>query len=85
MVDIRICIGTSCHLNGSRNVLVSFQHMIEENHLHDHVHLEAAFCMEKCGKTGVAISVNDKIYRVDADKSRQFFKDVVLPLISAEA
>ena len=80
MVNIRICVGTSCHLNGARNVLASFQHLIEVNKLHDKVKLEAAFCDERCDKSGVSVSVDGTPYRVEADKAHEFFRNTVIPL-----
>ena len=35
MTELRVCIGSACHLNGARNVIASFRHMIEEHDLHD--------------------------------------------------
>lgn len=80
MITVRICVGTSCHLNGGHNVISSFQHMIEENGLHDKVTLEAAFCMRECTKSGVTVTVNDEKYRVEPEKARNFFKEKILPL-----
>lgn len=80
MINIRVCVGTSCHLNGGYNVISSFQHMIEEYDLHDKVALEASFCMKECSKSGAAVTVNDEKYRVEPEKARSFFKEKVLPL-----
>ena len=33
MTELRVCIGSACHLNGARNVIASFRHMIEEHDL----------------------------------------------------
>jgi len=30
MLEIKICVGSSCHLKGSYNVINEFQHLIEE-------------------------------------------------------
>ncbi len=83
MITVKICVGTSCHLNGSCNVFSSFQHMIEEYDLHDKVALEASFCMRECAKSGAAVAVNDEKYRVEPEKARSFFKEKVLPLINS--
>ncbi|MGN0592047.1 MAG: (2Fe-2S) ferredoxin domain-containing protein, partial [Ruminococcus sp.] len=35
MVELNVCIGSSCHLKGSYNIIHTFQHLIEEKGLHD--------------------------------------------------
>lgn len=39
MVEVKVCIGTSCHLHGSYNVMMSFKQLIEEYNLHDKINL----------------------------------------------
>ena len=80
MVDIRVCVGTSCHLNGSYNVVATFQAMIEERALHNQVHMQVAFCMGKCGQ-GICVSVNDDIYGVTPEGARSFFSETIMPLV----
>ena len=35
MIKISVCIGSSCHLKGSYNVINGFQHVIEKNNVSD--------------------------------------------------
>ena len=37
MIKISVCIGSSCHLKGSYNVINGFQHVIEKNKVSDKV------------------------------------------------
>jgi NADH:ubiquinone oxidoreductase subunit E len=78
MVEISVCIGTSCHLNGSYNVVQIFQQMIEEYSMHDKVNCKALFCMKQCGKKGVSVSVDGEGYRVEPEIARAFFIDTIL-------
>ena len=80
MVSISVCIGTSCHLNGANNVVMSFQHLIEELQLHDKVMLNAAFCMNACAKDSVCIRIGDERFSIKAEEARTFFKENILPL-----
>ena len=82
MVIVRICVGTSCHLKGSYNVVQSFQQWIEQENLHDKVDLQVAFCMQQC-QMGVCVSVNDQIYSVTPKEARSFFRETILPLTKA--
>lgn len=81
MTELRVCIGSACHLNGARNVIASFRHMIEEHDLHDKIKFEAAFCMRRCSKEGVSVSVDGEDYRVMPETAVKFFEETVMPKI----
>lgn len=78
MIEINVCIGTSCHLNGSYNVVQTFQHMIEEHSLHDLVEFKANFCMKQCLNKGVSVTVDGKSFRVNPENAGEFFKSEIL-------
>lgn len=85
MICLSVCIGTSCHLNGANNVAMSFQHLIEEYHLHEKVKVAAAFCMQTCSCNGVSVKIGEERFVVKAEEARSFFKEKVLPLVQKEA
>lgn len=78
MVEINVCIGTSCHLNGSYNVVQTFQQMIEEYSLHEDIEFKANFCMKECMNKGVSVSVDGTTYRISPESAREFFRNQVL-------
>ena len=80
MVEVSVCIGSSCHLKGSYNVIQTIQQMIEEEKVHDKVEFKASLCMRQCSGNGVAVSVNGQPYSVSADAARDFFMTTILPL-----
>ena len=47
-MKITVCIGSSCHIKGSRQVVEQLQQLISENNLKDRVELAGTFCMGKC-------------------------------------
>ena len=79
MVEVKICIGSSCHLKGSYNVIQCFQQMVETAGLHDKIEMKAQFCMKQC-QQGVSVSVADQVYSVSPETARAFFQNTVLPL-----
>ena len=81
MIKLSVCIGSSCHIKGSYNVIQVFQQLTEENCLHGKIELKAAFCMKQCQKSGVSVAVNGKSYGVEPENARKFFRETVLPLI----
>lgn len=80
MVKVTVCIGSSCHIKGSRNVVEKLQELIAERELGETVDLGGTFCMGNCQK-GVCVTVNDTLYSVTPDSVEDFFRDAVLPLV----
>ena len=72
-MKITVCIGSSCHLKGSRSVVEELQYLIAENNLKDKVELGGTFCMGKC-QEGVCVTVDDKFYSVSPETTKEFFE-----------
>ena len=72
MLKITVCIGSSCHIKGSRQVVEQLQYLISENGLSEKVELGGTFCMGKC-QQGVCVSVNDSFHSVTPDSVGEFF------------
>lgn len=77
-MKITICIGSSCHLKGSRHVVEKLQKLIADNNLQDKIELAGTFCTGKC-QTGVNVTVDDECFSVGPDTVEDFFKNSVLP------
>ena len=77
MVKITVCIGSSCNVKGSRQVVEQLQYLIAENKLGDKVELGGTFCMGKC-QQGVCVTVDGEFYSVTPESVDEFFKDAVL-------
>ena len=80
MLKITVCIGSSCHIKGSRQVVEQIQSLIAENNVADKVDLGGTFCMGKC-QQGVCVTVNDEFYSVTPDTVGEFFAEAVLAKI----
>ena len=77
MIKITVCIGSSCHIKGSRQVVEKLQTLIAENNLGEKVDLGGTFCMGKC-QQGVCVSVNDEFFSVSPETVSEFFEKEVL-------
>ena len=77
MLKITVCIGSSCHIKGSRQVVEQLQYLIAENNLGEKVELGGTFCMGKC-QQGVCVTVNDEFYSVTPESVGEFFAKEVL-------
>lgn len=72
-MKVTVCIGSSCHIKGSRQVVEQLQYLISENHLGDQVELGGTFCMGNCQK-GVCVSVDDAFFSVTPETVEAFFQ-----------
>lgn len=77
-MNITVCIGSSCHIKGSRQVVEQLQYLIGENNLKDKIELSGTFCMGKC-QTGVNVTVDGECFSVSPDTVKDFFDANVLP------
>lgn len=72
-MKVTVCIGSSCHIKGSRQVVEKLQNLIKENNLGDKIELGGTFCMGKC-QQGVCVSVDDDFYSVTSENVEEFFE-----------
>lgn len=77
IMKLTVCIGSSCHIKGSRQVVEQLQRLINENNISDKVTLSGAFCMGKC-QQGVCVTFNDNFYSVTPANVEEFFKNEVM-------
>ena len=79
-MKVTICIGSSCHLKGSRQIVERLQELVAENNLKDEVELAGTFCMGKC-QTGVNVTIDGVCYSVSPETADDFFKKEILPRV----
>ena len=77
MIKLTVCIGSSCHLKGSRQVVETFQNLIAAHNVKNNVELSGTFCMGRC-REGVCVSLNGEAYSVSPETAREFFETQVL-------
>ncbi len=71
-MKVTVCIGSSCHIKGSRQVVEQLQALIAENKLGDKVELGGTFCMGKC-QQGVCVTIDEEFYSVTPETVSEFF------------
>lgn len=76
-MKVTICIGSSCHLKGSRQIVEQLQYLVKENHLEDKVELSGTFCMGNC-VNGVNVTVDGQLFSVSPETAEAFFKKEIL-------
>lgn len=82
MLVIQVCVGSSCFLKGSNDIVQLLEKKIADLHLEDEVVLSGSFCTGKCNRIGVTIAVNDVIYTgITPMTFNEFWNDKVAPLL----
>ncbi len=80
-MKVTICIGSSCHVKGSRQVSERLKALIQENHLIGKVKLGGTFCVGRC-QEGVCVTVDDSFFSVSPDTADDFFDKEILSRVN---
>lgn len=76
---IQVCVGSSCHLKGSPEIVELLQEAVSAHRLEDDVTLVGSFCIGKCNRIGVTIQVDDDIFvGITKENFKEFFRDNIL-------
>ena len=85
MMIVQICVGSSCHLKGSPEIVELMQKAIEEHHIENEVVLNGSFCIGKCNRLGVTVQVDDEVHvGITPANFSEFFKKNILDVIENE-
>jgi len=80
-MKVTVCIGSSCHVKGSRHVVKALQQLIAEHNLSDKVELAGTFCMNKC-QLGVCVTVDGEFHSVTPENVAEFFSKEILEKVN---
>ena len=72
-MKVTVCIGSSCHIKGSRPVVEQLQDLIAKEALDGKVELSGTFCMGKC-RQGVCVTVDGAFHSVSPETVSTFFE-----------
>ena len=85
MVFVQVCVGSSCHLKGSVDIVELLEKSIEEHHIDDEVVLSGSFCIGKCNRVGVTVQVNDDVHvGITRENFKDFFTKNILEVVKNE-
>ena len=76
-MKVTVCIGSSCHIKGSRQVVEKLQDLIKENGLESKVELGGTFCLGNC-QQGVCVTVDEAFHSVSPETAIEFFNNEIL-------
>ena len=75
-MKVTICIGSACHLKGSREISAKLQKWVAETGLSDQVDLNGAFCTGNCDH-GVCVTVEGELYSLKPEDTEEFFENEI--------
>lgn len=78
---ITICIGSSCHLKGSREIVQVLKRLVTLHNLEDKVELNGSFCMGRCME-GVCVRIEEERFSLIPTTAEAFFNKEVLRRLS---
>ncbi|MGM9521103.1 MAG: (2Fe-2S) ferredoxin domain-containing protein [Oscillospiraceae bacterium] len=82
---IQICVGSSCHIKGSKDIIELLQQSIEKYHLESEVTLAGSFCTGRCNRVGVTVIVDDDVYTgITKEGYTEFFNEHILKKLKEE-
>ena len=82
---IQVCVGSSCHIKGSPEIVELLQKAVSDYHLEEEITLAGSFCIGKCNRIGVTIQVDDDIHTgVTKESFKEFFEENILKKIQSE-
>ena len=85
MLFVQVCVGSSCHLKGSEEIVELFEAALKDNNIEDDVVLSGSFCIGKCNRVGVTVQVNDDVHvGITKENFREFFTKYILEPIKNE-
>jgi NADH:ubiquinone oxidoreductase subunit E len=84
MITVTVCVGSSCHIKGARDLINSFNDFLAREKLEDKVELKGSFCMERCGE-GINWKINDEMLTSpNVEEGTEIFRKKILELIQEQ-
>jgi len=85
MLFVQVCVGSSCYLKGSQEIVELLEDSVKAHGLSEEVVLSGSFCIGKCNRVGVTIQVNDDVHvGITRENFREFFREHILWAIERE-
>lgn len=76
---IKVCVGSSCHLRGSYDVIEALKEVLKKYGVEDKVELQAGFCMGNCARGVTVDGGGFLLHDVDASRVEEVFVTEIYP------
>jgi len=94
-MNIKVCVGSSCHLKGSYDVIQTLKDVIKKYDVEDLIELQASFCLGYCAQ-GVTVQSDGYsshlenrdgyllLHNVDKNNVEELFAQKIYPLLNLQ-
>ena len=85
MIEVTVCVGSSCHIKGSRKFIERLNELIRKHHLEERVILKGSFCLEHCAE-GFNWKIGEELFSSkDVKSAEEIFREKLLePLLKKD-
>ena len=85
MTIVTVCVGSSCHIRGSEEIVALLEATIQARGLEDEVIPVGGFCFQKCNRHGATIQVDDDVFTgITTQSFETFFNENILPRVETK-
>ncbi len=78
MTTVTVCVGSSCHISGARDIIMRFNELLKHDDRKAHIELKGSFCMERCGE-GINWQIDDEpVTSINVEEAVKTFTQRVL-------
>lgn len=78
-MKIAVCLGSSCHVKGSPQIIEMLRKAIKENNLEGKVEIEGSICLGECAAKGVNMKIDDEVITgITSENFSELFKTRIL-------
>jgi hypothetical protein len=77
VMQITVCVGSSCHIKGSGQIVDQLLSLIAERKLKDRIELEGSFCLGNC-MNGVCVQIDGEVFSLQPEDTIKFFETEIL-------
>ena len=81
MLNVSICVGSACHMKGSKEVIAKLKELVKEHGLEGKVLLNGSFCTGNC-EYAVCVVIDDTVFSVRPETTEEFFNNEILTRVS---
>ena len=81
MLNVPICVGSACHMKGSKEGVAKLKALVAEHQLQGKVLLNGSFCTGNC-QYAVCVVIDDMVYSVSPETTEEFFNNEILSRVS---
>jgi NADH:ubiquinone oxidoreductase subunit E len=83
MATVVVCVGSSCHIKGSRKLIERFNDLLVKHRLEGKVELQGSFCMERCG-IGMNWQIDDELFSSSSveEALKIFNEKIITPFVN---